>query len=107
VIESAVAIASGTIPPILSTQELVDCLPSIDSCGGTGGCQGGSQQFAMSYAMLRGLTYNGTYPYKAVDDKCKMVKPMSRGGNEIENITLSLIVIFSVYISFLTIIIIL
>ena len=97
-IESAVAIASGTIPPILSTQELVDCLPSIDSCGGTGGCQGGSQQFAMSYAMLRGLTYNGTYPYKAVDDKCKMVKPMSRGGNDTKNIILSFIVTYFPFI---------
>lgn len=39
-IESAVAIAKNETAPVLSPQEIVDCTPNPNDCGGTGGCQG-------------------------------------------------------------------
>ena len=33
------AMATGTLP-VLAPQELVDCIPNPNSCGGSGGCAG-------------------------------------------------------------------
>jgi predicted transcriptional regulator of viral defense system len=41
--ESAVAIATGKLLTF-SEQELIDCAPNPNSCGGTGGCNGATQE---------------------------------------------------------------
>ena len=48
VVESAVAIATGTLKK-LAPQQYVDCAPNPDDCGGTGGCEGSTQWLAFSY----------------------------------------------------------
>lgn len=54
-----------------STQELVDCVPNPDHCGGGGGCDGATVELAMQYALERGLSEPSAYgAYSARDGKC-------------------------------------
>lgn len=70
-IESAIAIKTKSPPPILSAQEIVDCTPNPDHCGGTGGCEGAICQLAFNYTKTGGLTLEKDYRYTARDGKCK------------------------------------
>merc|ERR1711981_931192 len=50
--------------PVLSEQEILDCTPNPQGCGGTGGCQGGTGKLAMSKLIeLGGQTSEWKYPY--------------------------------------------
>lgn len=53
-----------------SAQELVNCVPNPHSCGGTGGCQGGTVELAMNWIMDKGLATESQTPYKAKDERC-------------------------------------
>ncbi|KAL4453930.1 hypothetical protein ABPG74_003813 [Tetrahymena malaccensis] len=63
-IEAHAAINSGQLK-ILSTQQLVSCVPNIYQCGGTGGCQGAISELAFNYVQLYGLTSEFKYPYQS------------------------------------------
>ena len=80
-IESHIAIETDTLPMVLSTQEVVDCMPNLDHCGGSGGCNGGTQELVYSYAMLRGLAMNATFPYYGENRSCQISEPMQRGDS--------------------------
>jgi C1A family cysteine protease len=56
--ESAYALKNHTAPPVLSTQQLVDCSKE-DSYG----CSGGSINPTMSYILTHGLETEDAYPY--------------------------------------------
>jgi len=57
-----------------STQEIVDCVPNPNKCGGTGGCDGATVELAMQYTMLKGLREPAEYGnYKATDGTCDQV----------------------------------
>jgi cathepsin L len=63
VIESYYAILTGQLSA-LSEQQILDCTPNPDECGGTGGCGGGTAQLAMARIQeLGGLATEWTYPY--------------------------------------------
>jgi cathepsin L len=47
---------TGKPPLVLSEQELVDCMPNPDQCGGTGGCEGGTQWLGFDYYAKYGIT---------------------------------------------------
>merc|ERR1719277_1583829 len=54
-----------------STQQLVDCVPNPNSCGGTGGCQGATVELAFQYVMMVGAQDHDEYgPYRSVDGNC-------------------------------------
>jgi len=54
-----------------STQEVVDCVPNPNKCGGTGGCEGATVELAFQYAMNVGAREPEQYgAYKAVDGTC-------------------------------------
>jgi len=53
-----------------SIQEIVDCVPNLHECGGTGGCQGGTVELAMLYISQRGLATREKNPYHAHDQTC-------------------------------------
>jgi len=61
--------------PVLSPQQLVDCTPNPNHCGGTGGCEGATAELAYAYltngTKNGGLTQESSYPYTATDGKCK------------------------------------
>lgn len=62
-IESHWAIKTGQLP-ILSEQQILDCTPNPDQCGGTGGCAGGTAELAMArIVQMGGLSSEWTYPY--------------------------------------------
>jgi cathepsin L len=61
--------------PILSPQQLVDCAPNPNHCGGTGGCGGSIPELAYDYVKKAGMASESDYPYRGFDQKCKIVKP--------------------------------
>ena len=70
-IESAWAIATGNLL-VLSEQQIVDCCPNPDGCGGTGGCEGGTAQIVYDYVVkIGGIESEKSYPYEGRDDKCR------------------------------------
>jgi len=64
-IESQWAITSnGAYLTDLSEQQILDCTPNPDQCGGTGGCGGGTAELAFDQIMQNGgLSTEWTYPY--------------------------------------------
>jgi cathepsin L len=54
-----------------STQEIIDCVPNPNKCGGTGGCDGATVELAMQYTMLKGLRDVTEYgDYTGSDGSC-------------------------------------
>jgi len=71
--ESAVAIATGKLLTF-SEQELIDCAPNPNSCGGTGGCNGATQEIGFQYYVDAGVTTEADYPYTASTGSCNRQK---------------------------------
>merc|ERR1711957_787076 len=63
-LESHLAIATGKAVPKLSPQQIVDCAPNPDHCGGTGGCDGSTQPLAFNYTQAVGITTESEWPYQ-------------------------------------------
>jgi len=62
-IESYWALATGQLVS-LSEQQILDCCPNPNNCGGTGGCGGGTAQIAMDKLIeMGGHTTEWMYPY--------------------------------------------
>lgn len=60
-----IALKTGQLP-ILSEQQILDCTPNPDECGGTGGCKGGTAELAMQRIIdMGGLSSEWTYPYRS------------------------------------------
>jgi len=74
VTESYWALATGNLN-ILSEQQILDCTPNPNHCGGTGGCEGGTAELAWAQiTMSGGLSSEWTYPYTSYsgnDFTCK------------------------------------
>jgi len=51
---------------VLSEQQILDCTPNPQQCGGAGGCEGGTAELAYERLIqLGGLTTEALYPYKS------------------------------------------
>jgi len=62
-IESFFALKTGQLSE-LSEQQILDCTPNPNQCGGTGGCGGGTPELAYAKIMqMGGLSSEWTYPY--------------------------------------------
>jgi len=62
-VESHWALATGQLMA-LSEQQILDCTPNPNQCGGTGGCGGGTAELALQMIMNNGgLSTEWTYPY--------------------------------------------
>ena len=59
-VESAVFRATGHLP-VLAPQEFVDCIPNPNSCGGTGGCSGSTEEYGFAWAMIYGMALDSAY----------------------------------------------
>jgi len=63
-IESQWAIATNGDLSDLSEQQILDCTPNPNNCGGTGGCGGGTAELAYAQVMQNGgIATEWTYPY--------------------------------------------
>merc|ERR1711988_764858 len=65
-VESAYAIAAGKLGSY-SEQQLVDCSTN----GGSEGCNGGFNQYGISYIGSTGIASESAYPYRATDGTCR------------------------------------
>lgn len=61
-LESHIAIETGKLFT-LSQQEILDCTPNPDECGGTGGCNGATQELAFAWVETTGITTDADYPW--------------------------------------------
>jgi len=62
-IESYYALQTNNLV-VLSEQQILDCTPNPNDCGGTGGCGGGTVELAAARIMVMGgLTQEKDYPY--------------------------------------------
>jgi len=68
-LESANFIKTGNMP-ILSPQQIVDCAPNPNECGGTGGCQGSIPELAYAWIKDHGLALEQDYPYRGYNGQC-------------------------------------
>jgi len=68
-VESNVAQATGTLLK-LSPQNVVDCTPNPQQCGGTGGCNGATAELGIDYIAHKGVASEADYPYHAVTQPC-------------------------------------
>ena len=49
-LESHIAINTGKLMTF-SEQQIIDCTPNPDQCGGTGGCSGATQELGFNYTI--------------------------------------------------------
>lgn len=73
-LESAYALASGKAAPVLSPQQIVSCAPNPDHCGGSGGCDGSTQELAFNYTETTGLSLASNYRYTGETGRCNKNK---------------------------------
>lgn len=71
VLESHIAIQNNKTQLIVSEQELVDCVVNEHKCGGSGGCNGATQELGFDYIQKNGVTLLEDYPYTARNGKCQ------------------------------------
>jgi len=57
----------GSVPRKVSANQLVDCTPNPQNCGGTGGCKGATSELAFKYAAQHGLADEEDYRYLDAD----------------------------------------
>lgn len=62
-LEAHVAIQSGKLLD-LSEQQVASCSPNPQHCGGTGGCEGATQEVGFAYVKEHGLTTGDNYRYQ-------------------------------------------
>lgn len=64
-----------------AVQEMTDCIPNPEECGGKGGCRGATMEMAMEYVFHNGCSQTHETPYQAKDDQCtKSMFSFSGGG---------------------------
>jgi len=87
-VESHWALATGELMA-LSQQQILDCTPNPNQCGGQGGCSGGTAELAYAQIMsMGGLTTEWTYPYVSYfgsNAQCKFVFNTTRPFAKISN----------------------
>lgn len=78
-LESHIAIKTGKLLTF-SEQQIVSCAKNPQKCGGTGGCEGATQELAFNYTRdAGGISLESSYPYTGRDDACdaSKVKPVA------------------------------
>lgn len=82
--ESRYALATGDPAPSLSAQQLVDCSPNPQHCGGTGGCQGSIQTLAFNYTATAGMAQESDYPYRGMTMSCQSFEPCAKNDGYVK-----------------------
>jgi cathepsin L len=85
--------ANGGKTRSFSAQQIIECTPNPNACGGTGGCHGATCELAMQYIKEKGLATNEEVPYRGSDGACSAassdnddslseLSPAAHGGAE-------------------------
>lgn len=80
-LESHIAIKTGKLF-VFSEQEILACTPNPNQCGGTGGCNGATQELAFEYVGQAGITTETQWPYEMRSGTCDWT-----GKTPVANIT--------------------
>lgn len=75
-IESHLAQQTGKLVT-LSPQNVTSCTLNPDSCGGTGGCEGGTAEIGFGFVQQYGITTDDTWPYTATTGVCTDHSPVA------------------------------
>merc|ERR1712048_1198438 len=59
---------------VLAPQAYVNCVQNPKSCGGTGGCEGATEELAFNMSETLGLPLESDLPYEGKDEKCGSYK---------------------------------
>ena len=84
-IESHYAIATGEAVPSLSEQDMLQCTPNKDDCGGKGGCTGATVELALNYVADRTAKRTGgmfsidDVPYDSTSTEWGECKDVAKG----------------------------
>jgi len=77
-LESYWALSTGQLTD-LSEQQILDCTPNPNHCGGSGGCGGGTAELAYAQIIaMGGLASEWTYPYTSYtgnNETCQSITP--------------------------------
>jgi cathepsin L len=74
--ESSAAVSSGKDPLVLSVEQVTQCTPNPNHCGGSGKCGGATAELGYEYvANQTGITLDSKYPYTASSGQCKFPNP--------------------------------
>jgi len=68
-----------------SVQEMLDCIPNPQECGGQGGCRGATLELAMDYALKNGCEQSHETPYQAKDGQCKKMTVLASSSTKNNN----------------------
>ncbi|CAK9049332.1 Vignain (Bean endopeptidase) (Cysteine proteinase EP-C1) [Durusdinium trenchii] len=63
-----------------STQEMINCVPNPQECGGQGGCQGATVELGIAWAVQNGLSEEQQLPYTAADGHCQKTSFLENKG---------------------------
>jgi len=86
-LESQYAMATGHLE-VLSEQNILDCTPNPNECGGTGGCMGATAELAFAMMELQGgLGSEWTYPYQSYFGKNYKCRFEANGGRNTATVT--------------------
>eukprot|EP00929_Paragymnodinium_shiwhaense_P044515 TRINITY_DN22828_c0_g1_i1.p1 TRINITY_DN22828_c0_g1~~TRINITY_DN22828_c0_g1_i1.p1 ORF type:complete len:362 (+),score=85.66 TRINITY_DN22828_c0_g1_i1:84-1169(+) len=75
--ESHLAIATGSLVE-LAPQAYVNCVQNLQKCGGTGGCEGATEELAFNTSKDLGLPLESDLPYEGQDGKCSTYKAAAK-----------------------------
>jgi cathepsin L len=68
-VESSLANNTGQLIN-LSRQNMLECTPNPNDCGGTGGCEGATAELGLAYVQSTGIASEADYPYTGEDGQC-------------------------------------
>lgn len=64
--------AKGGKTRSFSPQQILECTPNPNACGGTGGCEGATVELGMAWVLEHGVATEDEVPYEALDGRCSM-----------------------------------
>jgi len=64
--------AKGGPTRSFSAQQVLECTPNPDACGGTGGCNGATVELGMAWVLEHGLATDDEVPYLGEDSRCSI-----------------------------------
>lgn len=68
---------------IFSPQQILECTPNPQECGGKGGCQGATVELGMAWIVKNGVVTEDEQPYTAQDGQCSVQgKPQTADDGE-------------------------
>jgi cathepsin L len=73
-------------PRKFSAQQVLDCTPNPEECGGQGGCQGATVELGMKWILQNGISTEDDDPYTAQDGSCSVQGQSGEDGDALKKV---------------------